>query len=59
MVFLNKLVLDQLEFPYALFLTWFQLLIQLVCVVACGWLGKRFVVLTVIVKPKANPTNGI
>jgi GDP-fucose transporter C1 len=41
MVVLNKLVLDQLEFPYALFMTWIQLLVALCCIYVFGLLAQR------------------
>jgi GDP-fucose transporter C1 len=41
-VFLNKIILSsaKYDFPYPLFVTWFQLLVALVLLVACSELGK-------------------
>jgi solute carrier family 35 (GDP-fucose transporter), member C1 len=41
-VFLNKIILSsaKYDFPYPLFVTWFQLLVALVLLIVCSELGK-------------------
>jgi GDP-fucose transporter C1 len=44
-VFLNKIILSgSSDFPYALFVTWYQLLVALVLLLIWAQLGKRFVI---------------
>eukprot|EP01130_Rhizamoeba_saxonica_P013381 TRINITY_DN5711_c0_g1_i1.p1 TRINITY_DN5711_c0_g1~~TRINITY_DN5711_c0_g1_i1.p1 ORF type:complete len:142 (+),score=2.61 TRINITY_DN5711_c0_g1_i1:40-465(+) len=41
LVFLNKALMKGLEFPYPLFISWYQLIIAQVAIVVFGWLGQR------------------
>ena len=41
MVFLNKYVLDNLQFPYPLLMTWLQFVVAIVCIIVFGYLGKK------------------
>ncbi len=41
MVFLNKLVLSNLNFDFPLFMTWFQLVVALVCIYIAGYAGQQ------------------
>ncbi|KAG0171368.1 hypothetical protein DFQ30_001123 [Apophysomyces sp. BC1015] len=42
-VFLNKYIMDALEFPYALFVTWYQLVVALVLLLIWAHLGKTII----------------
>jgi len=42
LVFLNKWVMGDKAFPYPLFVSWFQLVVAEVMIIAFGWLGQRF-----------------
>jgi GDP-fucose transporter C1 len=39
-VFLNKFILSNADFPYALFVTWYQLVVALVVLLIWSHLGK-------------------
>lgn len=49
-VFLNKYIfsVSEFKFPYALFATWYQLLVALIILVLFGWLGKRFPLFSIV-----------
>lgn len=42
MVFLNKLLLSNLKFDFPLFMTWFQLVVALVCIYIAGYAGQQY-----------------
>ncbi|KAI3632521.1 hypothetical protein MIR68_009627 [Amoeboaphelidium protococcarum] len=52
-VFLNKYIFSSSEykFPYPLLVTWYQLIVALVLLVACGYLGQRGVKSLSVVPP--------
>jgi len=51
MVFLNKVVMDNLQFPFPLLLTWLQFVVAIICIVVFGYLGKVGVSVFSIIPP--------
>jgi GDP-fucose transporter C1 len=49
MVFLNKLVLSNLNFDFPLFMTWFQLVVALACIYIAGYAGQQYASLSFLV----------
>jgi len=45
LVFANKIMMKNMDFPYPLFLSWAQWILQEVCVVVGGFLSPRYRVL--------------
>jgi GDP-fucose transporter C1 len=52
-VFLNKLILSygEYKFPYPLFVSWFQMLVALVCIIICGELSKSVIPSFTLIPP--------
>ncbi|KAF7727734.1 hypothetical protein EC973_007193 [Apophysomyces ossiformis] len=47
-VFLNKIIMSNYKFPYALFVTWYQLVVALVLLLICARLGQRHLAFSII-----------
>ncbi|KAG0167900.1 hypothetical protein DFQ28_006496 [Apophysomyces sp. BC1034] len=48
LVFLNKVIMSSHDFPYALFVTWYQLVVALVLLLICAHLGQRNAAFSII-----------
>jgi len=53
-VFFNKIVMSNYEFPLPLFVSWFQFLVQLVCLTVLGWAGQTFYPTLSFIKPPSS-----
>ncbi|ORZ16572.1 triose-phosphate transporter family-domain-containing protein [Absidia repens] len=54
-VFLNKIIMSGSDFPYALFVTWYQLVVALVLLLIWAHLGKSYAMFSIIPPFEFNP----